>query len=375
LDVKYGVTPRLVLDFTAFTDFSQVEVDQEQVNLTRFSLFFPEKRDFFLENDGIFTFGDVTERNYRTGSSPRDFKLFHSRRIGLSADRRPLPILAGTRLSGRVGGFEIGLLDMQTRESGDVPAENFAVARARRSLFGGSDIGIIFVSRQGTSPNTTRDYNRSFGVDANFRLLRHMLVNSYVAATDEPDAAGDSRAAWLQIAWRDPLWNVSAFAKHVGDGFNPGVGFVRRRAMRQLFATVGAHPRPAIKPVLEMNPYADASVTSGLDGTLESRLLKSGLGLTFRDGGVLTTEYAGRFERLAGPDSIAGVLLDAGNYDFSDVTVDYRSSGARWLSGGLRVSRGGFYDGRRTTIAASAILRLNFHLAMDLSVQRNDLDL
>lgn len=375
LDVKYGVTPRLSLDLTAFTDFSQVEVDQEQVNLTRFSLFFPEKRDFFLENEGTFALGDVTERNYRTGSSLREFKLFHSRRIGLSADRRPIPIAGGGRLSGRIGDLEVGLLEMQTRESELGPAENFVVARVRRTVIGNSDVGVMFVNRQGTSQGSRDRYNRAFGVDANFHLLRHMMVNSYVAATDDPQWRGDAKAAWLQVAWRDPVWNVSGFAKYVGEAFNPSVGFVRRRAMRQLFATVGAHPRPASRALLEVNPYVDVSFIADPRWTLESRLATGGFGVTFMDGGTLSAEYSDRFERLQAADSIAGVLLAAGDYGFTEVSLAYRSSGARWISGSLRVSHGGFYDGTRTTVSATAVLRPDYHVSFDLLVQRNDLNL
>ena len=104
-DLKWGITPQFTLDFTALTDFSQVEVDEQQINLTRFSLFFPEKRDFFLENEGIFAFQDARIRNFRTGSGPQNFRLFHSRRIGLSADRTPVPIAGGVRLTGRAGGY------------------------------------------------------------------------------------------------------------------------------------------------------------------------------------------------------------------------------------------------------------------------------
>ena len=113
LDVKYGVTPGLTLDLTVNTDFSQVEVDQERVNLTRFPLFFPEQRDFFVENSGSFTFGDQTEREYRMGASLRDFTLFHSRAVGLQGGQ-PIPILAGGRLSGAVGDWSVGMLDMRT---------------------------------------------------------------------------------------------------------------------------------------------------------------------------------------------------------------------------------------------------------------------
>lgn len=375
LDVKYGVTPRLSLDLTAFTDFSQVEVDQEQVNLTRFDLFFPEKRDFFLENEGIFALGDVTERNYRTGSSLRQFKLFHSRRIGLSADRRPIPILGGGRLSGRMGAFEVGLLDIQTRESDLGPAENFAVARIRRWVLGNSDVGIMFVNRQGTSRGATDRYNRSFGVDGNFYLLKHMMVNGYFAATQDPQLQGDAKAAWLQVAWRDPVWNVSGFAKHVGEAFDPSVGFVRRRAMRQAFATVGAHPRPAGGPFLELNPYADLSVVSDPEWRLESRLVRGGFGVTFMDGGTLTAEYNDRSERLSVADTIAGVALPPGDYGFAEASLEYRASGARWISGNVRVSHGGFYDGARTALTTTAVLRPDYHVSLDLLLERNDLEL
>ena len=124
-DVKFGVTPGLTLDLTYNTDFAQVEVDQEQVNLTRFPLFFPEKRDFFVENSGTFSFGDQSERSYRTGVSLRDFTLFHSRRIGLTGGGEPIPILGGARLTGRTGGFEVGLLNLQMQSSPRLPAENF----------------------------------------------------------------------------------------------------------------------------------------------------------------------------------------------------------------------------------------------------------
>jgi hypothetical protein len=133
LDLKYGVTPRLTLDLTYGTDFSQVEVDQERVNLTRFSLFFPEKRDFFMENSGVFSFGDLSERNVRLGASPRDFTLFHSRRIGL-AGGRPVPILAGGRLTGSAGDLELGLLAMRTESALGLPREDFTVGRLRRSF-------------------------------------------------------------------------------------------------------------------------------------------------------------------------------------------------------------------------------------------------
>ena len=374
-DVKYGVTSRLTLDLTAFTDFSQVEVDQEQVNLTRFSLFFPEKRDFFLENDGVFSFSDIAIRNYRTGSSPQKFNLFHSRRIGLNEDRQPQPIAAGGRLTGRIGRFDVGLLNVQTRTGGGSPAENFSVVRMKSGITGNSDVGVILINRQGTSSDVTGDYNRSFGVDANFRLLRNMVVNSYVAATDEPDATGDRTAGMFQIAWRDPLWDVSSLVKHVGDGFNPEVGFVDRRGVRQFYGTVGAHPEPDIPLILRVNPHVDARYYSDLDWNLETRELSGGLEVTFMDGSVFTLGYENNFERLVEPTDIAGVQVPTGEYDFRTKTVKYQSSGERSISGTVGYTQGGFYDGDRKSISGNLQYRPSHHLAFDFGIEHNDLTL
>ena len=168
VDVKYGVTPSLTLDATYNTDFSQVEVDQEQVNLTRFSLLFPERREFFIENSGAFQFGDVVERNYRMGASPSDFTFFNSRQIGLTRGRPADPDCR--RRTPHGPRRPVGRRRAQHADAARLthtPAENFAVLRARRNLFGSSDIGVLLQNRAATDSNT---WNRSVGVDANFRL-------------------------------------------------------------------------------------------------------------------------------------------------------------------------------------------------------------
>jgi hypothetical protein len=323
LDVKWGVTPRLTVDVTANTDFSQVEVDQEQVNLTRFNLFFPEKRDFFLENDGTFGFQDVTIRNYRTGSSPRSFKLFHSRRIGLSPDRVPLPIAAGARLTGKVGGnLEVGFLNMQTRSTGSasgqdfVPGENFSVARMKALLGARASVGAMFVNRQETA-SSYGGYNRSYGVDGHVTLFDNLVVSAYAARTEEDEPAGESRdALMVQAAWRDPLWDVSILTKHVGDDFNPGLGFVDRTGVRRLFTTVGAHPQVNSRHVIEVNPFVDVDVYSSLGGVMESRAVTPTLSVLFRDGGVLQVEASDRYERLfdATSNAVGPVLGERGRF-------------------------------------------------------------
>ena len=377
-DVKFGVTPGLTLDLTYNTDFAQVEVDQEQVNLTRFPLFFPEKRDFFVENSGTFSFGDQSERSYRTGVSLRDFTLFHSRRIGLTGGGEPIPILGGARLTGRTGGFEVGLLNLQMQSSPRLPAENFSVLRARRSLFGTSDIGAIFVNRQATGADIAGypDFNRSFGFDANLRPLPSLLLAPFVAWTRSPNTDGDSFAGRMWVGWRDELWDVSALWRHVGDDFNPTVGFVRRRDIRQSYATVGLHPRPPLPGVQEVNPYLEIDYVQDLESVLVTRTRTAGFGVSFLNGSGLTLNYTDRFELLREPFRVStDATIPIGRYDFGGGSAQYRSAPGRALSGFVRVERGGFFAGTRTSLSAGLMWRPNYHLSVDLSANHNNISL
>jgi hypothetical protein len=383
LDAKWGVTPRMTLDLTVNTDFSQVEVDQEQVNLDRFSLFFPEKRDFFLENEGTFAFQDVSMRNYKTGSSPEKFKLFHSRRIGLSPDRTPLPMAGGARLTGKVGDrVEVGFLEMQTRTDGPpgtpglFPAENFAVARVKTLLGNASNLGIMMVNRQETAGAGARDFNRSFGVDGSLTVRSKLILSAYAARTDEADPTGDSRTAGMvQAAYRDPLWDVSVLAKHIGDDFNPGLGFVDRRGVRRLYTTVGAHPQPGHRRLYELNPYVEADVYTDLSGKLESRSLTGAFAVAFTDGDVFTVQATNRYEDLFDDTPIAGVTVAAGRYEWREARASYQIAGSKRVSGTFAVSGGDFYDGSRLSYTASARFRPSQHFTADLGLNRNDLTL
>ncbi len=386
LDVKWGVTPGLTLDMTYRTDFSQVEVDEERVNLTRFSLFFPERREFFIENSGVFTFGDVTERNYRMGASLEDFTLFHSRRIGLD-DGRVVPILGGGRLTGRVGAFQVGLLDMQTQPGQQhlypgglfasmpdpaQPPENFLVMRVKRDLFGGSDVGVMMVSRQVTSGPDAGRYNRSWGADANLRPTQNLVINTYLAAVDAPGPDTANLAGRLSVAWRDRLWDMSAFYKHVGAGFQPAVGFVRRAGVNESYGTVGIHPRVALPWTYELNPYVELHYVADPSGALATRQANAGLAATMRDGGSFEIKLEDRFERLDEPFLVAAeAAIDPGRYNFRDISATYQSSGGRSLSGSVSLTSGQFYDGRRTSVGVGALWRTSAHFALDLTLDRN----
>jgi hypothetical protein len=375
VDLKYGITSRLTLDLTYRTDFSQVEVDEEQVNLTRFSLFFPEKRDFFMENAGTFEFGDINIQNYRLGSSPRDFTLFHSRRIGLLGGR-PVPILGGGRVTGRAGPFDIGLLEMQSEALDSIPAENFGVVRLKANVLGGSQIGAIFTNRQATTAGLDTLYNRSYGADFTLRMWDRLLVHSYLAATEGSNIAGDNRAANVLVAWRDRFWDLSGLVKRVGDDFEPGVGFVRRNGMRQGYATLGVHPRPGVLSLQEINPYVEGNFITDLQGRLETRELTAALDGEFLSGGSVNFSYTDRYERLVVPFRVSSQAIVApGIYRFGEFSAGFRSPGASRFGGGVRLNAGEFYDGKRTSVGVNAFWRPNHHFSMDASAERNDVRL
>ena len=373
VDVKYGITPRMTLDATWRTDFSQVEVDQQQVNLTRFPLFFPEKRGFFIENTGTFAFGDVSERNVRLGASPRDFTLFHSRRIGLEGGQ-PIGIDGGARLTGRAGGMEVGLMTMQTESAGTLPAENFAVARVRGSLFGALDLGGMALNRQATGDGSDA-FNRSWGVDANARL-GSLILHSYLAGSDENGPqVGDRYAGRVSAAWRDAFWDASALVRHVGDGFDPGVGYVRRTGIRHGYVTVGAHPQIGRRGVSELNPYAEIEYVTNLDGRLETRGLTGGFDVDFLDAGLLSLAWTDRFDRIERPFGALGATVPAGSYDFEEWSASYSSNASRTLAGRVSLSGGGYYQGTRRAPGIAGTWKPSSHFTLELSGAWNRLDL
>lgn len=369
-DLKWGVTPQTTIDLTFRTDFSQADVDQEQVNLTRFPLFFPEQREFFLENSGIFTLGDITAPGApRSGTSLRDFTLFHSRTIGLRRGR-PVPLVGGARVTGRAESFEFGVLNVQSESFEQNAAENFAAVRLRRNILGNSDVGFLFTNRQRTGTDSGVAYNRSLGTDVNFRLAQFLFVSSYVALTRAPDTGGE--AARVAVGWRDRVWNLSGMGRYVGGGFDPGMGFIRRTGIRQWYATFGAHPRPPLPGVLEINPYAEADFITDLGGQRLSWDGALGFGTTFRDGGSLSLRYNDRRERLEEPFRIReGVTIPVGDYHFREGSARYSSSEGRVVYGSVGVSGGGFFSGTRFTIEGSLSWQPDYHLTLEASAERN----
>ncbi len=373
-DLKYGLTPSLTLDLTINTDFSQVEVDQQVVNLTRFGILFPERREFFIENSGSFTFGDVVERSYRMGASLSDFTLFNSRQIGLTKDGLPIPIAGGGRMTGRVGGWEVGLLDMQTQRAGTTPTENFAVARVRRNIFGNSDIGLLAANRQAT--DSSRTFNRSYGVDANIRLLGNLIINAYAAMSDGDTASSDGTAGRISAAYRGTVWNSSAMYKRVSNNFDPGVGFVSRRSFQQTFATTGVHARPKLTGIQELNPYVEADVYTDLDGTAQSHRYTGALDIFFQPDGELKLEVNDWFDRLDRSFSpFPGRQIPVGSYAFRNAKATYTSTQRYPVYGNASLQVGDFYNGTNQTLSGGLTWRPRYDVSLEGSYQHNDVTL
>ncbi len=371
IDVKYGITPNLTVDLTYRTDFSQVEADREQVNLTRFPLFFPEQREFFLENSGTFTFGDVNHGpgSPRSGSSLRDFTLFHSREIGLRRGT-PVALYGGARVTGRIGNLEMGLLNVQSEDFEGDPAENFSVVRLRTSVLGDSDVGVMFTNRQATGL-AGGAYNRTVGFDTNLRLAGNLFVNAYGAASRNGTA--DDEAARLAVGWRDAFWNVSSAVRSIGAGFDPGMGFVRRTGIRDWYASVGVHPRLSGSYLLEVNPYVEGAYITDLRGRLETREGTAAVRFSFDDRSSINLSYTDRFERLTDAFRISGTDIPAGDYAFSEASARYASSQGKELSGSVNVSGGGYFGGSRFSVGGSGRWQPSAGLTAELAASRNNL--
>jgi uncharacterized protein DUF5916/cellulose/xylan binding protein with CBM9 domain len=344
-DVKYSVTPSLTLDATFNTDFAQVEVDEQQINLTRFDIFFPEKRPFFLENSGIFDFG-----------APRETELFFSRRIGIDESGNQIPIDAGLRLSGYVGRYEVGFLDMKTRtRDGIAPANNFTVARVKRNFRNRSNVGLIAVNRQSlNSVAAKRPWNRTFGIDGNWGLGKYANWNNFIARTESPGLGGNSNALFSSFRFDNRTSQINIAFREVGRNFNPEVGYLQRSgywrptiAYRHTLHPEGKYIR-AIYPHFQINRW----YTLG-SNDLESALHHFDFGMGFQDGGTMTIAHNRSFERLDKPFEVyPGVKIATGRYNFGELATGYTSNQSATLFTNLGLSIGQFYDGtfRATTI-------------------------
>ncbi|HEX9166975.1 MAG TPA: DUF5916 domain-containing protein [Gemmatimonadales bacterium] len=367
-DAKLGLTPSLTLDLTYNTDFAQVEVDEQRVNLTRFPLFFPEKRPFFLENAGVFSAG-----------TPQAVELFFSRRIGIDANGQPVPILGGGRVSGNVGGVTVGALQIFTDDVDSVQSGNsYTVGRVAKEFGRRSRIGAIGVGRISTGDGG--DHNWTAGVDGRLGFGDAVTVDWWLAATETPELAGGSNLGYsARLGHQTHDWNNSVRYLQVGEDFNPEVGFLSREDYRYVEATVMRFvPIPAWKWLRYALPHVSYRGSFGLDGVYESGYVHIDPELEFANGGRVGPELNIQHETLREPFAISprdSVTLPAGDYDWPFLGVDLATDPSAKVSLSTRLELGGFYNGSKYGGNATLTLRPSAAFAGSLLVDYNDVSL
>ncbi len=362
VDVKYGITSNLTLDLTLNTDFAQVEADNVQLNLSRFSLFFPEKREFFLERSGLFEHGN-----------PRSTQTFFSRRIGLREQ-----ILAGARMTGQIGRFSVGLLNIETGEKmGDLlgsRSANNTVARLRTNLFPRATGGVIL-----TNLERGGAYNRTLGFDTQYRFFSASRFNAWFSKVWDTDDALNDAAGHADLRLENDLYSARASFTSVGENYRPALGFVRRRDIRQYFGLARYTPVveiPALPFIRRFTFQGDYTYIEGQEGEKQSTELGFGGVIDFNRRDRIRVEYERQFERLEVPFFIRpNAEIPAGDYTFGIFELDGQTDSSRRTFASAEFATGDFFHGTRTDLGGSIGFRQSRHLELTGGLSHSIIDL
>ncbi len=365
-EAKVQVTQGLTLDMTVNTDFAQVEVDDQQVNLTRFSLLFPEKRPFFLENAGFFT----------VGAGGAD--LFFSRRIGISGGQ-PVPIKGGGRLSGRMAGLNVGLLHIRTGgvEATD-PENSYSVARVAREFPRRARLGGLFVNRDS---NFDGDYNRTYAVDGRVGIGDQLTLTSFLARTETPELDGADQAWDVTAAWSSRSFRGNVTVREIGENFNPEVGFVPRDGHRyyQVFWLWNYRPESIFREIRpHVSYFTYRTVRTGVESNFNETTRwhvdshwEWPSGMEFHSGANYVTE--GLYESFEIPGT--EVVVPTGAYSGWESAVVFFTDQSRTLSFNSRWNWGAFLSGSKRTSNADLTIRRGNRSSATLRVVYNDVSL
>ena len=360
IDVNYSVSASLRAAVTVNTDFAEAEVDRRRVNLTRFPLFYPEQRDFFLENASIFEFAPLNAVN-----------PYFSRRIGLD-EGQVIPIEYGARLAGQAGAYDLGFLQVRTGPAGGRPAEQFTVGRIKRNFLAQSSIGFIY-TRRSTAASAGRPApvdRHTAGVDldlftSNFLGDKNLQMQAFYVVHTDPRRGGikgaaDRASRGFRINYPNDVWQAHLSYREFGDEWDPAVGFVQRRGFRRANPVVTFAPRPgwfdSVRN-LEFRVYHEHL------SDLHNRLLTRETGMTllgvvYDSGDRFSLRRNFRFEQLDAPFDIhPGVVLPIGKYDFDDWELRAESASHRRLSGRATVTAGRFWSGDRAAVELTLTAR------------------
>jgi hypothetical protein len=371
MDVKYGVTNGLTLDLTVNPDFAQVEVDNQVVNLDRFSIFFPEKRDFFLENQGVLQIGTLGKAP--SSLDPEDVVVFYSRRIGLSANRNPVPIMGGARLTGRAGAYQMGFLSLETDEGEGQGRENASAFRVKRDFFARSEVGGFFLNRQGPERLT----NRTYGVDAVLRPTDDLLFNLLHSRTHTPGIESDDAATRLEVEYDITNLRLFAVQTDIGDNYRNDLGFVKQTGARVSRLELMPRFRPGSGGLVrEIAPHYNGRYMTDQGGSVLLRKHTLETNVTFRDGALVRVSYRDYYDRLQEDFEIQdGVIIPEGGYNYGDYTVLFSSDPSRRFSGSATYVWGDFWNGEKKSYSVSARVRPNARLNTEVTLSQDDVDL
>ena len=364
LDAKYGLSSGLALDVTVNTDFAQAEVDEQQVNLTRFPLFFPEKRDFFLENSGQFTVG--------TQGNDRMTDLFFSRRIGLSASGQQVPLLGGARLTGKLGNNNVALMQLQTGEAIGRPGENFLVGRYSRDVGQRSRIGGIMINKEGIDSPL---FNRTIAADAVIAPTPNLSFHSFLARTSTPGVTDNQQALHGRVLFQNSRWNTSAEFTDLEENFNAEAGFVPRTGIRTTKLHLERNPRPG-GLIRVMEPMLNVVYTTDQQNRLITRRIHHMVGTRFQNGAYLNVVLNRWLEVLDEPFAVQrNVTVPAGVYRYYDWNFTFNTNPARRFYERFTYSPQTFYDGTRRDVDVALGVRASSRASAELALQRNDVEL
>ncbi|MBI4486397.1 MAG: hypothetical protein HY655_10335 [Acidobacteria bacterium] len=389
VDAKYGVTSSLTFDLTINPDFTQAEADEQDVNLTQFDLFFPEKRDFFLENSGVFYVGDASRSlvgNQATTAARADTDLyyFHSRRIGLTASGEPIPIVGGARLTGQAAGVNIGLLNVQTEDTATTPNNNYTVLRLRKSGYNNNAFfGGILMQRQNTG--TMDDFNRVIGLDTNIRLFGKVDTSASYFTTytggENPlfreSTLGDRSSFRASYLFEGRKYNTNGTVVQIGKDFNDELGYYRRVGIRKYIFDSGMRPRPkALQKygIREIQPHVTWQYFTNMAGEYFARNLHTAFSIYGNDGSSLELSTNPGGDTLERGRTIAGIAVPAGVYRTNNFRVNYRSDPSRLLSGSFNTTIGTSFISDERSVNVGLTVKPTCRFRTTIGIQRTVLD-
>ncbi|PYX08386.1 MAG: hypothetical protein DMG88_10400 [Acidobacteria bacterium] len=363
VDVKLGLRSNLVANFTANTDFADADVDRQTFNLTPYKLFFPEKRQFFLENAGVF--------NFPLGGDSGDL-LFFSRQIGIDPiTGEEVPINGGAKVTGSIGNFELGVMDVDTRSSGPNPFANYAVARVKRSLWGGSYIGVMGIDKR--SGNPFDSFNQTSGADTRLVFYKNLVVNGYATQTRTPGFSSGQTNVGAGFNYQTNWLEVFAQHRKVGPNFNPEVGFLERTDCICNYLDVTFKPRPKLRGVRELNFEGFVFHAPDTRHVLQTQEWQNTFRIEFNNGSYSDDDIVDVFtQRLITPFNIyKNIFIPVGEYHWTRHQFTYGSPQDRRLMVSFFERFGSYYNGHLNEARVRATYRANERLSFNFAEQWN----